>query len=333
MRSEITIDLGALRRNATRLCDALGSAELWAVVKANAYGHGAVDCARAALDGGAKALCVATLGEALELRRELAEARILVFGPVDDVRAARDARFELCVDRAIPEDVAVHVKLDTGMGRWGLRELATPPRNVVGLMTHFATADADPAFAREQLARFEQATADYANLTRHAANSAATLRIPESHLDAARCGVALYGLSPFGGDPAADGLEPVLGWRSELAQVKLLAAGESTGYGRAFVAVEPTWIGLVPVGYADGFRRDLTGTTVLVDGGPCRVVGTVSMDAFAVALPGELPAGTPVTLVGPGVSLEAHARVAGTINYELATRIESGATRARRLRA
>jgi alanine racemase len=185
-------------------------------------------------------------------------------------------------------------------------------------------------FAREQLARFRQATEPYAHLTRHAANSAATLRLPESRLDAARCGVALYGLSPFGGDPADDGLEPVLGWRSELALVRQLAPGESTGYGRRFVADAPTWIGIVPVGYADGFRRDLSGTSVLVDGEPSRVIGSVSMDVLAVELPGPLPVGTAVTLVGPGVPLEAHARVAGTINYELATRIESGPTRATR---
>ncbi len=108
------------------------------------------------------------------------------------------------------------------------------------------------------------------------------------------------------------------------------APGESTGYGRCFVAERETWIGIVPVGYADGFRRDLTGTEVLVAGEPRRVVGTVSMDAFAVALDRELPAGTPVTIVGPGLPLEEHARVAGTIAYELATRIESGPTRARR---
>jgi alanine racemase len=330
VRSEIAIDLGALRRNVVRLLDVLDGSELWAVVKANGYGHGAVDCARTALDAGATALCVATLGEALELRPELPSARLLVMGPVDDVRAAREARVELCVDRVVPEGIPVHVKLDTGMGRWGVRELVTPWRDVVGLMTHFATADSDEAFVHEQLERFLAVTAGHAGLTRHAANSAATLRFPETHLDAARCGVALYGLSPFGADPAADGLEPVLGWRSELATVKQLASGESTGYGRRFVAEAPTWIGLVPVGYADGFRRDLSGTTVLVDGEPCVVVGVVSMDAFAVVLPGPLAVGTPVTIVGPGASLEAHARVAGTINYELATRIESGQARATR---
>jgi alanine racemase len=157
------------------------------------------------------------------------------------------------------------------------------------------------------------------------------LRIPESHFDAARCGVAIYGLSPFGEPPVSDGLEPALRWDSHLAQVRQLAAGESTGYRRAFVAEEPTWIGIVPVGYADGFRRDLTGTQVRVAGEPRRVVGTVSMDALAVELDRELPVGTPVTLVGHGVLLEDHARVADTINYELATGINSSPARARRV--
>ncbi len=158
-------------------------------------------------------------------------------------------------------------------------------------MTHLATADTDPEFAREQLRRFEAATSAHSDLIRHAANSAAALRLPESRLDAARCGIALYGLSPFGGDPADDGLEPALSWTSELAQVKLLEPGESTGYGRTFVASEPTWIGIVPVGYADGFRRDLTGTEVRVAGELRPVVGAVSMDAFAVTLDARAPAG------------------------------------------
>jgi alanine racemase len=331
LRSEIAIDLRALRANVRRLRRAAGGAELWAVVKANAYGHGAVDCARAALAEGAGAVCVATLEEALELRRVLPEARILVFGPVDDLAAAREARLELCVGEPVPEGVAVHVKLDTGMGRWGIAELPAPRRNVVGLMTHLATADSDPAFARTQIERFAGATAAYAHLTRHVANSAATLRLPESRFDAVRCGIALYGLSPFGADAAADGLEPVLSWRSELALVKRLRPGESTGYGRRFVAERETWVGQVPVGYGDGFRRDLTGTHVVVEGERCRVIGAVSMDALAVELPRELPRGTEVTLVGPGAPLEEHARVAGTINYELACRIESGPARATRV--
>jgi alanine racemase len=166
---------------------------------------------------------------------------------------------------------------------------------------------------------------------RHLANSAAALRLPESRFDAARCGVALYGLSPFGEDPSADGLEPALSWRSYLAQVKRLEPGESTGYGRRFLAERPTWIGIVPVGYADGFRRDLTGTEVRVSGEPRRVVGTISMDAFAVELDREEPVGAPVTILGQGVLAEDHARVAGTINYELVCGTNVDARRARRV--
>ena len=295
MRSEITIDLGAVRRNARTLLAALDGAELWAVVKADAYGHGAVDVSGAALGAGASALCVATVPEALELRPEFPGVRIVVMGPATNrqIAAARDAGLELVIaDGEIPDGVACHVKLDTGMGRWGLSELVGSSPEVVGLMTHLATADTDPEFAREQLRRFEAATSAHTDLIRHAANSAAALRLPESRLDAARCGIALYGLSPFGGDPADDGLEPALSWTSELAQVRLLEPGESTGYGRTFVASEPTWIGIVPVGYADGFRRDLTGTEVRVAGehAPCRrrgVHGRVRGDARARAPAGH----------------------------------------------
>jgi alanine racemase len=333
-RSEITVDLGALRRNVRTLLRALDGARLWAVVKADAYGHGAADVAGAALGAGATALCVATIPEGLALRAEYTTARIIVMGPAGsnrEVAQARAAGLELAIaDDEIPEGVRVHLKLDTGMGRYGLSEVPAAPVEVVGLMTHLATADTDPEFARKQLERFEAATAEYSHLTRHAANSAAALRLPEARLDAARCGIALYGLSPFGTDPAEDGLEPVLSWQSNLAQVKRLAPGESTGYGRNFVAEGETWIGIVPVGYADGFRRDLTGSEVRVAGEPRRVVGTVSMDSFAVELDRELPVGTPVVLLGHGVLAEAHARVAGTINYELVCGIETGPLRARR---
>src|SRR5262249_42951082 len=193
----------------------------------------------------------------------------VVMGPTStaaDVRAAREARLELAAsgDGPLPEAVPVHLKLDTGMGRWGASELPAPGRDVVGVMTHLATADSDADFARGQVARFAEATADLAHLTPHAANSAAALRLPEARFDAARCGIALYGISPFGTSAVADGLEPVLSWRSEIGRSVLLRPGESTGYGRGFVAETETWVGIVPVGYADGFRRDLTGTRVLV---------------------------------------------------------------------
>jgi len=321
-----------LRRNVRRLLEVLDGGELWAVVKADGYGHGALDCGRAALDAGATALCTATVAEAIELRAALPEARILVLGPPDEIGAAREARLELTVSEGpLPEDVPLHLKLDTGMGRWGLSELVEPTRDVVGLMSHLASADSDPAFTEQQIERFREVTAPYPQLTRHLANSAGALRFPGSRFEAARCGIALYGLSPFGEDPARDALEPVLRWESELAQVKLLRAGESTGYGRRFLAGTETLIGIVPVGYADGFRRDLTGSEVLVAGERRPVVGTVSMDALAVALDRELPRGTPVVLVGEGVLLEEHARVAGTINYELACGIKTDPGRARRM--
>lgn len=332
-RSEVTIDLGALRRNVRTLLRVLDGAELWAAVKADGYGHGAVDVARAALSAGATALCVATVREALALRGELGSVRILVMGPVadDEIAAAREATLELAIaDGRIPEGLRAHLKLDTGMGRWGLGEVTAPGREVVGLMTHLASADCDAAFTERQIERFRSLTAAYEHLTRHAANSAGALRFPTARFDAARCGIALYGLSPFGDDPARDGLEAVLGWRSHLAQVKRLEAGDSTGYGRRYVARACTWIGIVPVGYGDGFRRDLSGTHVLVADDLRPVVGAVSMDAFAVELDRELHVGAPVVLVGPEVPLEAHARVAGTITYELACGIRSDAARARR---
>ncbi len=332
-RSEITIDLGAIRHNARRLLQALAGAELWAVVKANGYGHGATDVGRAALEAGASALCVITVAEAIDLRRELPEARIIVMCPTDELAAAREARVELVVSVSgeIPADLPVHLKLDTGMGRWGLAELPEPPANVLGLMSHLATADTDAAFAQRQIARFREATEAYSHLTRHIANSAAALRLPEARFDAARCGIALYGISPFNTDPPANDLRPALAWRSRLARVFLLQPGESTGYGRRFVAERPTWIGIVPVGYADGFRRDMSGTYVLVDGESREAVGTVSMDAFAVELGRELPVGTPVTIVGDGLPIERHARVAGTIGYEIACGINSNPARARRV--
>ena len=332
-RSRLTLDLAAIRGNTRTLLRALEGAELWAVVKADGYGHGAADVGRAALEAGATVLCVATVAEGLALRRALGDARILVMGPAtgSEVAAARAAGLELVVSEGpVPEGVRVHLKLDTGMGRWGLAELPAPGREVVGLMSHFASADVDAAFTERQLQRFLGATEPYAHLTRHIANSAAALRFPAARLDAARCGIALYGISPFGTDPAEDGLEPALRWESHLAQVRQLQAGESTGYGRRFVAERPTWIGLVPVGYADGFRRDLTGTEVRVAGELRRVVGTISMDAFAVELDRELPIGAPVTLLGDGVLAEAHARVAGTIGYEIATGIRRDADRAER---
>jgi alanine racemase len=336
-RSQITIDLRAVRKNTDVLRKAAGGAELWAVVKADAYGHGATDCAGAAVEAGARGLCVATAQEGAALRPAFPQLRILVMGPLAEGEEplAREAGLDVAVSSPkFPEGLAVHLKVDTGMGRFGMspeEAASVPPGAVVGVMTHLGTADEpDETFAREQLARFAGLAARFPNAVKHAANSAATLRLPEPRLDAVRCGVALYGLSPFPDeDPGSHGLEPALAWESYVAAEKTLPPGASTGYGRRFVAQEETRIGLVPVGYGDGFRRGLTGTEVLVDGERRPVIGTVSMDSFAVPL-GRSGPGAPVQLVGRGLLVEEHARHLGTINYEITCGIRTDPLRADR---
>lgn len=333
-RSEVTVDLGALARNVERLCSTVAPSEVWAVVKANAYGHGAADVAPAALRAGARGLCVATAEEGAALRPLVGRGvRILVLGPLGarGAECAREFALEVAVHApgAAP-GLPVHLKVETGMGRFGMsaaEALAAPREGVVGLMSHLATADeADDTFAQGQLKRFAEVAERFQGVDRHVANSAAALRFRESRWDAVRCGIAIYGLAPYGDDPAALGLEPALSWHSYVAQTKTLAPGESTGYGRRFIAEAPTRIGIVPVGYADGFRRGLSGTEVLVDGARRRVVGTISMDSFAVELEHEAE-GAPVTLIGDGILAEEHARVLGTINYEITTGIGSAAER------
>ena len=337
-RSTITIDLGAVRRNARTLVAALGGAELWAVVKADGYGHGAVDVGGAALGAGATALCVATVPEGLELRSALGPVRILVLGPASsrEMAQARDAGLELSVfDEAVPEGIRVHVKLDTGMGRLGTREPAEATAVaeavqgagcvVAGLTSHFATAD-EPgdAFFGEQLERFrawaEPLRARFPEARLHLANSAGTLRDPAAHFDLVRCGIAIYGLDPFGEHAAARDLEPALSLRSWVAAVKPLAPGESVGYGRRFVAEHPTTIATVPVGYGDGWRRGLSNNGEVVIGGTrYPLVGTVSMDNVTVDLGPDtsVRTGDEVTLLGDGISAEEVARRLGTINYEV----------------
>ena len=333
-RSEVTVNPRSLARNVERLRTVVAPAELWAVVKADAYGHGAADVAPVALRAGATGLCVATASEGVALRPHVPRGtRIVVLGPLGEAggETARKAELEVAVyTPGAAAGLPIHLKVETGMGRFGMsaeEALAAPRDGVVGLMSHLATADEpDESFAQEQLVRFAAVAERFEGLTRHVANSAAALRFPEARLDAVRCGIAIYGLSPFGDDPAAHGFEPVLSWRSYVAHTKTLEPDESTGYGRRFIAERATRIGLVPVGYADGFRRGLTGTEVLVGGVRRRVVGTISMDSFAVELHDE-PEGTPVTLIGDGVLAEEHARVLGTINYEITTGIRTAAER------
>jgi alanine racemase len=339
VRARAAVNLAAIERNCALL--AAAGPRLCAVVKADAYGHGAVATARAALGGGASWLATATAGEALELRRAGIEAPVLVMGALTRtetglaVRAGTDvvAWTEELIDWVgAAGGGRVHVKLDSGMGRLGTREADLADRLLeraaaaagvepVGAMTHFATAD-DPGdgFFDEQLGRFAAWAAGHRELVVHAANSAALLRDRRSHFDMARCGVAIYGLDPFGVDPAAHGLEPALELRSWLAAVKPCGVGESAGYGRRFVAREATVLGVVPVGYGDGWRRALTNDfDVVIGARRYPSVGTVSMDNVTVDLGRDtgLRPGAEVTLIGGGISAESVAGRLGTINYEI----------------
>jgi len=329
-RALATVDLGAIERNAARL-----PKPLCAVVKADAYGHG-LAVADAALAGGAEWLAVAAADEALALRHRGVEVPILVMGALTRselvVAVDADADVVAWTDELAEQAPRVHVKLDTGMGRLGTkdRELAlrlAQRDNVVGLMTHFATADdpSDDLFGA-QLEAFREFVGAVGrdDLIAHAANSAAALREPGSHFDLVRCGVALYGMDPFGTDPAAHGLEPALSLSSWVAAVRRFEAGDSAGYGRRWTAQEPTWVATVPIGYGDGWRRALTNNCdVLIGGRRHPLAGTVSMDNVTVALGPEtdVRVGDEVVLIGAQgeerILAEEVARRLDTINYEV----------------
>jgi alanine racemase len=354
-RCEARIDLHAITHNVVKLCAATRSdTEICAVVKADGYGHGAVSCGGAALQGGATRLAVSTSAEALEVRAAFLGVPVLVMGPLTtaemdsaiscgaEVGASEPGTIARLSARgaALGRRVRVHLKFDSGMGRLG----ASEPRavfemfeqadresslEIVGLWTHFATADdhSSPFFA-EQLARFAPLAAAVKavrpNLLVHAANSAATLRDPRSHFDMARCGVAIYGMDPFQRDPIAQGLKPALSLHSHLAQVRRFRAGQTAGYARTWTASGNTWVGLVPIGYGDGFRRALSNHAAVLIGGRRRpIVGTISMDSLTVDLGPvcDVKLGEPVVLIGSqgsdSILAEDLARDLGTINYEV----------------
>jgi alanine racemase len=335
-RAVARIDVGAIERNCAHLCSLLvGGAELCAVVKADGYGHGAVWAAKAALAGGASWLAVATAGEAADLRRHGLTGRILVMGALtrEEQRLAREVEADVVAWTPDVEGDRLHVKLDTGMGRLGTKDwdeaigLAQRDR-VVGLMTHFATAD-EPGdeYFPAQLERFRQFVAAVGrdDLVVHAANSAATYRDPASHFDMVRCGIAIYGLDPFGEDPAVRGLEPAMSLTSWVAAVRRFEPGASAGYGRRWTAPESTWVATVPVGYGDGWRRGrVSDREVLIGGRRYPLVGTVSMDNVTVDLGAEtdVSVGDEVVLIGrqgdERILAEEVARRLDTINYEVA---------------
>jgi len=360
-RAVARVDLGAIQRNCEVLRARLGPGPaLCAVVKADGYGHGAVPVARAALAGGASWLAVATAAEASALRSGGLAGPVLVMGALSpqeaeeavaaraDVVAWREGFLQRLTE-LVPEGatVGVHVKLDTGMGRLGTRDeaeargvaalaAAAPRLRLAGAMTHFAVADEDPAFTAEQLRRFgpfaQACRALAPELLAHAANSAATLREPASHLDLVRCGVAVYGLDPMQRDPAEHGLEPALALESYVAEVKRCEPGQSAGYGRRFVADRPCWLATIPIGYGDGLRRGLGGRArVLVRGRSFPLVGTISMDNVTALLstagePGVARGDRAVLIGADGserIAAEELARELGTINYEVTCAISA----------
>lgn len=353
LRALARVNLAAIERNAAQLCSGLAPATtLCAVVKADASGHGAVRAARAALAGGASSLAVATANEAAELRAAQITEPVLVMGALspEELGVALAAGAELTawseafvaeIEAAAATPVKLHVKFDTGMGRLGTRDRgealavaeavlrAAPKLELKGVMTHFATADGDFEFAREQLAAFRPLVAEVRRrapgVIVHAANSAATVREPETHFDMVRCGIALYGCDPMNEDGSRYGLEPALELSSYVAALKLARPGQSAGYGRRFVADRETWIATLPIGYADGVRRDLSNNCdVLIAGRRYPLIGTVSMDNITADVGpdrAEVVVGAKGTLIGSdGAERQTTEDVSnriGTIAHEL----------------
>jgi alanine racemase len=345
-RTWAEVDLGAVRHNVRTLKARAGDARLMAVVKADAYGHGAAPVARAALEGGADSLAVVTVEEAAELRDAGLGAPLLVFTdlPPDDLRRA--AALNLEVTAHSPESARriaglrrrppVHLKVNTGMNRWGVepdevgQALKVLGGDLAGVYTHLASADCDREATEGQLSLFDRVLAehDFGGAVVHAANSAGTLWHPKARYDLVRPGVAVYGLHPKGdeGAPADEGLRPALALKSYVASVRRLEPGEGVSYGLTWRAGEETWAATVPVGYAEGYRRALSNRGFALIGGRRRpLLGRVTMDACVFGADPSVRVGDEVVLVGSQgsetVSAEAVARWAGTINYEVTTGI------------
>ncbi|MFD5052544.1 alanine racemase [Streptomyces tendae] len=369
LRARAEIDLAALRANVRALRERAPGAALMAVVKADAYGHGAVPCARAAVEAGATWLGTATPQEALALRAAEAglpdDVRVMcwLWTPGGPWREAVEARLDVSVSgmwameevvgaaRAAGVPARVQLKADTGLGRNGcqpgvdweelvaaaLRAEREGLLRVTGLWSHFACADepGHPSIAA-QLTRFREMTA-YAERqglrpeVRHIANSPATLTLPDAHFDLVRPGIAMYGVSPSPeiGTPADFGLRPVMTLAASLALVKQVPGGHGVSYGHHYTTPGETTLGLVPLGYADGVPRHASSTgPVLVDGKWRTVAGRIAMDQFVVDLGGDRPGpGAAAVLFGPGdrgePTAEDWAQAAGTIAYEIVTRIGS----------
>ncbi|MBA2286441.1 MAG: alanine racemase [Ktedonobacteraceae bacterium] len=366
MRAErptwVEIDLSAIANNARRIKELVGpQVRVLASLKADAYGHGVLKVARTVLLNGVSMLGVATVSEAVPLREAGINVPILVFGYVPLWQMREAVRLDLTVTLyaleaahalsraalALRRIVKAHVKIDTGMGRLGIRAeqidevLAfmravrlLPGIEIEGLFTHFAMADTqEPLHAREQLARFQRVLhALEAEQLRpplvHAANSAALLSLPEARFDMVRPGIALYGLDPSAEVRLPQGFRPALAFKTQVAQVKTIPAGEGISYGCTYVTERPTRVAVLPVGYADGFRRaPANWGVVLIHGQEAPILGRVCMDQCMIDVSHipEVRMGDEVVLIGRqnGASLSAEqvAQRLGTINYEVVSEI------------
>ena len=345
-----TVDLDALRSNVRLIRDSLpAGTRVLAVVKADAYGHGMAQVARAAMEAGAAHLAVATAEEGAALRDAgIREVPVLVLGAAtpDSARLGVMAGLTMTVcnpamvrwmqdaARACGRQGMVHLKLDTGMGRIGARTEdevrdvlsaleASPDVRLTGAFTHFADADGDDlTFTREQLARFCRLTALLpAGILRHCANSAAIHVLPEAAMDMVRAGISMYGYPPVKTDMP---LRPVMDWRAEVTYVKDIAPGDTVSYGRTYAADRPRRIATISCGYGDGYHRAASGRAqVLLHGRRAQVVGRICMDqmmADVTDIPGVAP-GDMATLMGRDgdecITAEDVAAWAGTISYEI----------------
>ncbi|GAB2555749.1 alanine racemase [Gracilibacillus alcaliphilus] len=330
--------------------------KIYAVVKANGYGHGDVEVAKAALAGGADRLAVALLDEALQLREAGITAPILVMGwirPEDAVTAVQHDITITCFQKEwlealqqydLPKPLKVHMKWDTGMGRIGIRSeqelLEILPYVTVdhveleGIFTHFATADEGSTELFEfQLAQFNklwclfQAKWEGEPVLLHTGNSAASMRFPEKMFDYVRYGISMYGLypSPVVKEEQPIDLKPAFSLQSRLIHVKKVEKGATISYGATYAAKEEEWIGTIPLGYADGIRRALQGAEVLVNGERCEIVGRICMDQLMVRLSKSAQVGDLVTLIGEQgnqrIEMDEWADYLDTINYEIACMI------------
>ncbi|QIZ06144.1 alanine racemase [Priestia megaterium] len=321
-----------------------------AVVKANAYGHGDIQVAETALEAGAAYLAVAFMDEAIALRKKGITAPILVLGAArpEDVQVAAKFNITLtafqkewlqeAIKHLKTEDrISFHIKVDTGMGRIGVRSLPelTAIEQIIsendqfileGIYTHFATADElDETYFRQQLALFDSMANGLKEQPKyiHSCNSAAALRYPSAYFNAVRIGIAMYGLTPSleMESEIPFPLREAFSLRSRLVHVKKLQKGEKISYGATYETGEDEWIGTIPIGYADGWIRKLQGQEVLVKGTRSPIVGRICMDQCMIRLPNHVPIGTTVTLIGGDedqfISVNEIAQKLDTINYEV----------------